>query len=89
MHFACSYSRNDRKLPMPVSVPSATPVWNAFDGIETIEAAADCHICAKVGPAARNFSPFTSLGSRMQPRFETIPPTEPGVRQDNRAGLLA
>jgi hypothetical protein len=29
-HFACSYRRNDRKLPMLVSVASATPVWNAL-----------------------------------------------------------
>ncbi len=39
-----------------------------------MEAPADCHIEANVGPAERNFRPFTSAGVRMQPFFEAIAP---------------
>src|SRR5258708_34265309 len=70
--------RNDTKLPELVSVPSATPVCSALYtsllGIETIEAPAACHIDAKVGPAERNFRPFTSAGVRMQPLLEAMAP---------------
>src|SRR5207245_6666454 len=69
---------NETKLPELVSVASATPVCSAlytsFDGIDTIEAPAACHIAAKVGPAERTLSPLMSSGLRMQPRLEAIAP---------------
>src|SRR6266850_1273661 len=70
--------RNETKLPELVSVASATPVCSAlytsFDGIDTIEAPAACHIAANVGPAERTFRPLMSSGLRMQPRLEAIAP---------------
>ncbi len=39
-----------------------------------MDAPAACHICANVGPAERNLSPFTSAGVRMQPRLEAMAP---------------
>src|SRR5712692_8143413 len=70
--------RKETKLPELVSVASATPVCSAlytsFDGIETIEAPAACHIAAKVGPAERTFRPLMSLGVRMQAFFEAMAP---------------
>src|SRR5438045_8209615 len=70
--------RKETKLPELVSVASATPVCSAlytsFDGIETMEAPAACHIAAKVGPAERTLSPLMSSGLRMQPRLEAIAP---------------
>src|SRR5712692_7335444 len=70
--------RKETKLPELVSVASATPVCSAlytsFDGIDTIEAPAACHIAAKVGPAERTLSPLMSSGLRMQPFLEAIAP---------------
>src|SRR5213594_513596 len=70
--------RNETKLPELVSVASATPVCSAlytsFDGIETMEAPADCHIAAKVGPAERTLRPLMSAGVRMQAFFDAIAP---------------
>src|SRR5215212_5340496 len=70
--------RNETKLPELVSVASATPVCSAlytsFEGIETIDAPADCHIEAKVGPAERTLRPLMSSGLRMQPFLEAIAP---------------
>src|SRR5258708_12415573 len=77
--------RNDTKLPELVSVPSATPVCSALYtsllGIETIEAPAACHIDAKVGPAERNFRPFTSAGVRTQPLLEAMAPPSPAAER--------
>src|SRR5437868_2496551 len=42
--------------------------------METIDAPAACHMEAKVGPAERNLSPFTSAGLRMQPFLDAMPP---------------
>ena len=71
--------RKETKLPELVSVASATPVCSAlytsFDGIETMEAPAACHMAAKVGPAERTFCPLMSSGLRMQVRFEAMAPT--------------
>src|SRR5260221_13686931 len=68
----------DTKLPELVSVGSATAVCKALYtsllGIETIEAPADCHIAANVGPAERTFRPLMSSGLRMQPFFEAMAP---------------
>src|SRR6185436_7559699 len=70
--------RNETKLPELVSVASATPVCSAlytsFEGMETIDAPADCHIEAKVGPAERTFSPLMSSGLRMQAFLEATAP---------------
>src|SRR5258708_24867257 len=70
--------RNETKLPELVSVASATPVCSAlytsFDGIDTMEAPAACHIEANVGPAERTLSPLMSSGLRIQPRLEAIAP---------------
>src|SRR6267143_6313760 len=70
--------RNETKLPELVSVAAATPVcrlfYTAFDGTETIEAPAACHIAAKVGPAERILSPLMSAGVRMQAFFEATAP---------------
>src|SRR5262249_18397216 len=70
--------RNDPKLPVEVSVASATPVCNAlytsFDGTETIEAPAACHIAAKVGPAERILRPLMSDGMRMHSFLEATAP---------------
>src|SRR5947209_13264927 len=70
--------RNETKLPELVSVASATPVCSAlytsFDGIETIEAPAACHMDANVGPAERTFRPLMSSGLRMQPFFDAMAP---------------
>src|SRR5260370_37334906 len=70
--------RDETKLPELVSVASATPgfsaLYTSFDGIDTIEAPAACHIAAKVGPAERTLSPLMSSGLRMQPRLEAIAP---------------
>src|SRR6266852_4477357 len=70
--------RKETKLPELVSVASATPVCNAlytsFEGTDTIEAPADCHMAAKVGPAERTFRPLMSFGVRMQAFFEATAP---------------
>src|SRR5439155_1429345 len=39
-----------------------------------MEAPADCHIAAKVGPAERTFRPLMSAGERMQALFDAIAP---------------
>src|SRR3954453_13033759 len=68
--------RNDTKLPELVSVASATPVCSALYtsllGTETMEAPADCHIEANVGPAERTLRPLMSSGLRMQPFLEAM-----------------
>src|SRR5438132_1102880 len=70
--------RNETKLPELVSVASATPVCSAlytsFDGIETIDAPAACHMAANVGPAERTLRPLMSSGLRMQAFLEAIAP---------------
>src|SRR3954470_13007331 len=70
--------RKETKLPELVSVASATPVCNAlytsFDGIDTIEAPAACHIAANVGPAERTFWPLMSSGLRMQLLLDAMAP---------------
>src|SRR6187200_1854145 len=70
--------RNDTKLPVEVSVASATPVCNALYtsllGTETIEAPAACHIAAKVGPADRIFWPLMSSGLRTHPFLDATAP---------------
>src|SRR3569623_1759040 len=66
------------KLPRLVSGALMTPGWNAlyisFEGGLTMLAPADCHMAAKVGPAARTFMPFNSAGFVMQLSFEARPP---------------
>src|SRR5919197_4549291 len=70
--------RNETKLPVLVSVASATPVCSALYtsllGIDTIDAPACCHMAAKVGPAERILSPLMSSGLRMQARLEATAP---------------
>src|SRR6478736_2268835 len=70
--------RKETKLPELVSVASATPVCSALYtsllGTETMDAPADCHIEANVGPAERTFRPLMSSGLRMQPFLEAMAP---------------